>query len=41
MEGYHDLGRTDVAPAVARARLERFATEALARAAAEARRMGG
>jgi aminoglycoside phosphotransferase (APT) family kinase protein len=37
VEGYHDLGRTDVAPAVARARLEQFAAEALARAADEER----
>ena len=35
VEGYHDLGRTDVAPAVARARLEQFTAEALARAADE------
>ena len=33
VEGYHDLGRTDVTGAVARARLERFAAEALAEAA--------
>jgi aminoglycoside phosphotransferase (APT) family kinase protein len=32
IEGYHDLGRTDVAAAVARTRLERFVTNALARA---------
>jgi aminoglycoside phosphotransferase (APT) family kinase protein len=29
VEGYHDLGRTDVAPHVARARLERFTETAL------------
>ena len=32
VEGYHDLGRTDVAPDLARARLERFTSEALVRA---------
>jgi aminoglycoside phosphotransferase (APT) family kinase protein len=32
VKGYHDLGRTDLAPAEARARLERFAAGALARA---------
>jgi aminoglycoside phosphotransferase (APT) family kinase protein len=35
VEGYHDLGRTDVAPELARARLERFTEDALARGAAE------
>jgi aminoglycoside phosphotransferase (APT) family kinase protein len=29
VDGYHDLGRTDVSPGVARARLERFAETAL------------
>jgi aminoglycoside phosphotransferase (APT) family kinase protein len=33
VEGYHDLGRTDVAPDVARSRLERFIAEALAQSA--------
>jgi aminoglycoside phosphotransferase (APT) family kinase protein len=33
LEGYHDLGRTDVTSELGRARLERFVTEALARAA--------
>jgi aminoglycoside phosphotransferase (APT) family kinase protein len=32
VKGYHDLGRTDLAPAEARTRLKRFAAEALARA---------
>jgi hypothetical protein len=33
LESYVDLGRTDVTPELGRARLERFVTEALARAA--------